>query len=135
MSDRSAKQLHPRIKAASAVTDAQLQMINAHALTALSAEDVQVREYLLCHNGIDRDGEVLDEKLLADLARTLPGKGVFSTGHPGGWSGTGGPAAGKCFDARVEQMSFDQARAELKAPDLQFPPDRSTASVLLAFTE
>lgn len=111
--------------------DAALAQIRQYTLADLPAEKLYVREYALAHNAIDRDGECFDEQLLNDYARTLPGKGLFVK-HPLGWDGDTGPGEGRCYAARVERMSFDQARQLLRAPSLQWPPDRSEAAVLMA---
>jgi hypothetical protein len=118
-----------RQKAPGAVTDAQLQAINAYTLREFGADEVAVREFVLAHNCIDRDKECFDEALLTDFARTLPGKGVFIK-HPRGWDGDSGPGEGRVFASSVEQMTLDAARALLKQPALVLPPDRSMVSVL-----
>lgn len=128
-----AKSLRLQFKAASGEPTAeQLTAIRAYTLRDFTPAEIVVREFVLAHNGIDRDNEVFDEPLLADFARTLPGKGVFAVGHPGGWDGDSGPPEGRAFAARVERMSFDAARTLLREPSLQFPPDRAEAAVLMA---
>lgn len=121
-----------RAKAASAPTPEQLTAVNAYTLREMTAEQIVVREYVLAHNAIDRDKECFADDLLADFARTLPGKGVFSEGHPGGWNGTGAPPEGKVFAATTERMTHDAARALLRAPGLVFPPDTQDAVVVKA---
>ena len=120
-------------KGSSTPDETKLAAINSMALRDLKAEEVYAREYVSAHNGIDRDREVFDEAVLNDLARTLPGKGFFVR-HPSGWDGDTGPGEGRIFDARVESMSFDAARALLREPDLEFPPDRTSATVLFTST-
>lgn len=120
-----------RFKAAGAATDDQLQRINSYSLTPLTADQVYVRTALVAHNGIDRDNEVFDDALLADFVRTLPGKGLFIK-HPGGWNGDGGPGQGRWFEARLVEMSLDEARLVLRHPSLQFPPGVTTAKVIEA---
>ncbi|HSX63325.1 MAG TPA: hypothetical protein VLF15_01215, partial [Pseudoxanthomonas sp.] len=80
---------------------------------------------------IDRDDEVFDASLLADFARTLPGKGLFIK-HPSGWDGDSGPGKGRWFEAEVQRMSLDEARTLLRAPGLQWPPGVTTAEILMA---
>lgn len=126
------KSLRLQFKAASGEPTAeQLAAIRTYTLREFPVSEIVVREFVLAHNGIDRDAEVFDEPLLADFARTLPGKGTFVR-HPGGWDGDSGPPEGRVFAARVERMSFDEARTLLREPALQFPPDRAEASVLMA---
>ncbi len=132
MTELHAKSLHLRVKAASAPTSDQLAAINTFTLREFDAEQIVVREYVLAHNAIDRDQECFAPALLDDFARTLPGKGVFSEGHPGGWSGSGGPAEGKVFAATTERMSFDAAKLLLREPKLVWPPDAAEAVVVRA---
>lgn len=127
-----AKSLRLQFKAANGEpTPEQLTAIRAYTLREFPPAEIVVREFVLAHNGIDRDSEVFDEPLLADFARTLPGKGVFIR-HPGGWDGDSGPPEGLAFASRVERMSFDAARTLLREPTLQFPPDRTEAALLMA---
>lgn len=132
MTERCAKSLQIRAKAASAPTPEQLTAINAHTLREMTAEQIVVREYILAHNAIDRDKECFAPVLLDDFARSLPGKGVFSEGHPSGWSGTGGPAEGKVFAATSERMSIDAAKIQLRDAKLVWPPDATEAVLLKA---
>lgn len=118
-------------KAAGQPSDGDLALINEYTLTEFGADDVYVRRVLLAHNGIDRDREAFDGALLADFARTLPGKGFFVK-HPGGWDGDSGPGEGRFFDAQVVEMSLDEARALLREPGLAFPPATVRAKVLEA---
>lgn len=125
------KAQHVAVKAAGAVTADDLAAIRTYTLRDITAEEVVVREYDLCHNCIDRDSECFDEALLADMARTLPGKGIFIR-HPGGWDGDTGPGDGRVFSAQLVQMSLDDARTRLRQPNLTLPPDRSTVTLLTA---
>lgn len=125
------KALACAIKAAGSPSDDQLRLINGYALEELGADDVYVRTFVIAHNAIDRDREVIDEALLGEFAQTLPGKGLFIR-HPGGWDGDSGPGEGRWFAAEVQQMSLDDARTMLREPRLQWPPDRTTASLLMA---
>lgn len=120
-----------RFKAAGAATDDQLQRINSYSLTPLTAEQVYVRTALIAHNAIDRDGELFDDALLADFVRTLPGKGFFVR-HPLGRDGDSGPGQGRWFEARMVEMSLDEARLELRRPGLQFLPGTVTAKLVEA---
>ena len=103
------------------LTDAQLAKINSYAIVPLTKDQVHYCQLLMAHNGIDRDVERFDENLLADFATTLPGKGFFVEGHPGGWSGSGGPGEGLHFDCRVIQMTPEEFKAKtgetIKLPD------------------
>lgn len=119
-------------KAAGGVpTPEQMGAINALALVELKDSDVYVRTFYVAHNGIDRDLEVLDDTLLDDLARTLPGKGLFVR-HPGGWDGDSGPGEGRWFAAKVVSMTPDKAREVLREPGLRFAPGTDTAKILEA---
>lgn len=118
-------------KSAGAPSDEQLTAIGAYTLAPLTAEQVYVRTAYLAHNGIDRDREAFNDKLLSDFARTLPGKGLFLK-HPGGWDGDSGPGVGRWFDARVVTMTLDEARAALREPSLQWPPEVKKAALLEA---
>lgn len=131
MSGLRTKQLALRMKAAGAPDEAQLAAIREYTLADIPAEQLVVREFVLAHNAIDRDGEVFDEALLRDFAGTLVGKGVYVK-HPNGWDGDSGPAEGRVFSASVESMPIEQARFLLKAPTLAWPPDRSEAVILRA---
>jgi len=125
------KSLALRVKAAEAADDAALAAIRAYTLRDFAADELQVREYVLAHNCIDRDNEIFDEGVLDDFARTLPGKGVYIK-HPSSWQGDGGPAEGRVYATSTKTMSLDEARTLLREPDLQLPPDRSQAKLLLA---
>ncbi len=92
-----------------------------------------MREYVLAHNAIDRDKECFAPALLDEFARSLPGKGVFAEGHPGGWNGSGGPAEGKVFAATTERMSFDAAKLLLREAKLLWTHDSADAVVLKAW--
>lgn len=119
------------VKDAPAADDAALAAIRQYTLRDFAADELQIREYALAHNCIDRDNEIFDEAVLDDFARTLPGKGVYIK-HPGSWQGDGGPAEGRVFACSTQTMSLDELRTLLREPDLQLPPDRSTAKLLLA---
>lgn len=119
------------VKSAGTATPEQLTVINGFALRELSPDELYVRTMYLAHNAIDRDGEIFDDALLADYARTLPGKGLFIR-HPLGWDGDTGPGEGLFFAARTVTMSLDQARSELREPDLQWPVSTSHAVLLEA---
>lgn len=128
---RRQKALAVAIKSAGDPSVEQLAAIRTYTLADLSPDQLYVRTFAVVHNGIDRDNECFDEGLLADYARTLPGKGVFIK-HPTGWDGDTGPGKGRCFGARLERMSHDEARTLLRTPDLQWPPGSDTAVVLMA---
>lgn len=113
------------------LTDAQLAKINTYAIVPLKKEEVHYVQLLMAHNGIDRDVERFDEELLADFARTLPGKGFFVEGHPGGWSGHGGPGEGLHFDTRVVQMTPEEFMAKTNEA-IKLPEGVSTVSALMS---
>lgn len=118
-------------KSAGSPSTEQLAAINTLALATLAAADVYVRTAYLAHNAIDRDGEVFDDAVLDDFARTLPGKGLFVR-HPGGWDGDSGPGIGRWFAARVVSLPMDEARAALREPGLKFPASAQMAKLLEA---
>lgn len=123
-----AKSFQLRVKASE--PDAQqMAVIGAHTLREFKPEELMVREYLLAHNGIDRDNECFAPALLDAFASTLPGKGVFVI-HPTSWQGSPGPGEGKVFSARTERVSQAEARLQLRAPDLKFPPGATDAVLL-----
>lgn len=125
------KSLSLRIKAAGDPSDEQMERIRAYTLAEIPAEKLYVRTFALAHTGIDRDNEAFSEALLADFARTLPGKGLFIK-HPASWDGDSGPGKGRWFEASIERMSLDEARTLLRAPNLQWPPGTTTAEILMA---
>lgn len=125
------KSMSLRIKASAAPSAEHLALINELALSEMSAEQLYVRTFVVAHNAIDRDNEVFDDALLADFARTLPGKGLFLR-HPSGWDGDSGPGEGRWFAAELQHMSLDEARTLLRAPGLQWPPTVTTATLLMA---
>lgn len=89
----------------------QLAQINKYAMVPLTPEQVYVRKYLVANNALDRDNERFSEEVLNDFAVSLPGKGFFVEGHPGGYSGSGGPGKGLFFNAFTEDMSVEQFSA------------------------
>ncbi|MBB5885473.1 hypothetical protein DYQ93_11410 [Xanthomonas sp. LMG 8992] len=130
MSGTRHKSLHLCIKSAGAPSDAQLAAIRTYTLADMPAEKLYVRSFVVAHNAIDRDDECFDEALLADFARTLPGKGLFVK-HPSGWDGDSGPGKGRWFGAKLERMSVEEARTLLREPALSFPPGVDTAVLLM----
>lgn len=123
------KTLGCAVRKAAQPNDAQLAAINGYAVEAQTADSVYVRTAWAGHNAIDRDGEVIDDALLMDIARTLPGKGLFVR-HPSGWDGDSGPGVGRIFESRVVEMTLDEARTALREPTLQWPPGVETARLL-----
>lgn len=113
------------------LTDAQLIKINSYAVVPLTKDQVHYAQLLMAHNGIDRDRERFNEEGLEDFARTLPGKGFFVEGHPGGWTGHGGPGEGLFFDARVVQMSPAEFKAKT-LEDIELPDGVLMVSCLMA---
>lgn len=111
--------------------DSQLTLINRYTLTEHTADQVYARTIALAHNGIDRDREVIDEALLAELAKSLPGKGLFIK-HPMSYDGDSGPGEGRFYAAEIVTMSHDEARELLREPDLQFPAGSTQAQILMA---
>lgn len=118
------------VKASGAPDADQLSAIRAYTLRDFAADELVVREFALAHNAIDRDSEVFSGEILADFARTIPGKGVHIR-HPGGWDGDSGPGEGKVFAARLDRMTHQAARDLLKEPDLVWPPDQLDAVLLM----
>lgn len=125
------KSLSLRIKSAGAPSDVQLSAIAGYTLADVPAEKLYVRTFIVAHNAIDRDKECFDEALLADFARTLPGKGLFIK-HPSGWDGDSGPGKGRWFASSLERMSLEEARKLLREPTLQWPPGVETAVLMQA---
>jgi hypothetical protein len=127
------KSLSVRIKSAGDPSEAQLALIRQYTLADMAADQLYVRTFAIAHNAIDRDREAFDEALLADFARTLPGKGLFVK-HPNDWANSdrGAPGEGRWFDAHLERMSLDEARKLLREPELKFPPGAQTAVLLMA---
>lgn len=123
--------MHAAIKVAGVVSAEDLAAIRTYTLRDITAEEVVVREYDLCHNAIDRDAECFDEALLDDIVRTLPGKGIHIR-HPGGWDGDSGPGEGRVFATGKVQLSLEEARTRLRQPNLTLPPDRTTVSLVTA---
>lgn len=112
-------------------TAEQVAAINAYTLREHTADELYVREFVVCHNGIDRDREIIDEALLAKFATSLPGKGLFIK-HPMSWDGDSGPGEGRWFAARIERLSLNDARTLLREPQFALPPGISEAQVLMA---
>lgn len=129
VSHQKALALH--VKAAPAADDAALALVNGFTLRPFTADELQLREYVLAHNCIDRDDECFDEALLDNFATSLTGKGVHII-HPTSWNSDGGPAEGKVYATRTESMTLDAARELLHEPNLQLPPDRTQVKVLFA---
>jgi len=125
------KALALHIKAAPAVDDAALAAVSQYTLRPFAADELQLREYVLAHNCIDRDNECFDEALLDNFATSLLGKGVYIK-HPTTWQGDGGPAEGKVYATRTETLTLDAARTLLDEPDLTLPPDRTQVKLLYA---
>ena len=113
------------------LTDAQLAKINSYAIVPLKKEEVHYVQLLMAHNGIDRDVERFNEDLLADFSRTLPGKGFFVEGHPGGWNGHGGPGEGLHFDCRVAQMTPEEFMAKTNEA-IKLPEGVTMVSALMS---
>jgi len=113
------------------LTDAQLIKINTYAIVPLTMDQVHYVELLMAHNGIDRDVERFNEELLTDFTKTLPGKGFFVEGHPGGWSGSGGPGEGLYFDCRVVQMTPEAFKAKTNE-EIKLPEGVSLVSCLMS---
>ena len=110
-------------------SDEQLAKINTYTLEPLTADQVYVRRFLVAHNGKDRDRERFNEELLDQFAATLPGKGLFFQGHPGGWNGDGSPGWGLWFDAGTTPMSPAEFK-QLTGEELDLPDPVSSGKVL-----
>lgn len=111
------------------LTQEQLAQINKYAMVPLTPEQVYVRKYLVANNALDRDNERFSDEVLGDFAGSLPGKGFFVEGHPGGYSGSGGPGKGLFFNAFVEDMGVEQFNA-LTGETPELPPGVSTVKAL-----
>jgi len=127
----SAKMMPARSKGAGTPSADQLAQIRPFCLNDMTADQLYTRSFVLAHNCIDRDQEVFDEGLLADFAKTLPGKGIFVK-HPMSWDGDSGPAEGKWYGASLQTISLDEAKQLLREPSLTLPPDRSMVTLLCA---
>jgi len=110
---------------------AQLDLINHYTVREHTAEETYTRQMFLAHNALDRDKEIISDELIVQLATTLPGKGLFVK-HPNSWDGDSGPGEGRFYQASIVEMSFDQARAALKSPDLKWADESQTAKLLQA---
>ncbi len=119
------------IGAGKELTDEQLVKINTFAPNPLTKDQVYYVKLLMAHNGIDRDVERFSEDFLVELARTLPGKGFFVEGHPGGWGGSGGPGEGIHFDSQVEQMTPEEFKA-ITNEDIKLPDGITTVHALIS---
>jgi hypothetical protein len=129
VSNLRTKHLALSIKAAT-LEAAQLAAISAYTLEEMPAERLYARKFVMAHNAIDRDKECFSEQVLADFARTLPGKGLYIK-HPTSWEGDGGPAEGRFYAAELVRMSHAEARTMLREPSLTWPPDALDAVVLI----
>lgn len=130
MTGTHTKHFRATVKAVATPDEATLAKIRAFTLVDIDPEVLVVREFVLAHNCVDRDREVFDEPLLAAFAASIPGKGCHIK-HPQSWDGDSGPAEGKVFEAEVKRMPLEQARAELREPNLQLPPDRNEVQLLV----
>ncbi|MGV6817746.1 MAG: hypothetical protein ACWA44_10830 [Thiotrichales bacterium] len=110
---------------------AQMEQITSYLVGEISEDELYVRTMFLAHNAIDRDQEVISGSLLADLARTLPGKGLHIR-HPMGFDGDTGPGEGRFFWARVLTVTLDEARDLLKESSLTWPSTETQAQLLEA---
>jgi hypothetical protein len=109
------------------ITPAMLAKINAFALSPLTAEQVYVRKFLLCHSGIDRDVERFPPQLLDNFAATLPGKSFLFVHDRRSLP------FGLFFDAAVEAMSPKQFKA-LTGADAKLPEGETSISVVWAWS-
>ena len=89
----------------SAATPEDLAVINQRYARALTEDQVFIRKIYLCHNAVDRDGERFSEAILADFARTLPGKALMAS-H---WRGLD-DILGRFFEAALVQEPLDAAQ-------------------------
>jgi hypothetical protein len=124
------KSLALHAKSAGEPTAEQLSAIRRYTLAEIPADKLYVRTFVVAHNAIDRDNECFGEDVLADFARTLPGKGLHIK-HPTGWDGDSGPAKGRWFGAQLVRMSHDEARALLREPAMKWPPGATDAVLLM----
>lgn len=105
----------------------QLQKINSFALRELTPDEVYVRQFILCHNGIDRDGERFSEAILEDFKRTLPGKSVLQSHNRNDLP------KGLFFDAFVDSMT-PEGFSMLTGESIKLPDNISQAVVLFGWT-
>ena len=135
MSLRTNKQLYPKIARKANATGTpeseELKLINQFTIREHSADEVYARTMVIAHNGIDRDREVIDDKLIEALADSLAGKGLFIK-HPSGWDGDSGPGEGRFYHAEAKRMSLDAAREVLREPNLKFLEGTEEAVLLEA---
>lgn len=120
------KQLSISLGKGAAITDEQKTKIGAFALETIPEDQLYVRKVRLAHNAIDRDNERFSEALLDDFARTLPGKSLL-IGHR--W---GDPGKGLFFDAAIEGMDIQAARAAT-GENLKLPPGVNQVKFLNAW--
>lgn len=73
-----------------------------YAGRTLSAEQVVVRNMLLCHDQYDRTYERFPKSYLERFTETLPGKSVLSGHDSGGYSGAGALPLARFFRAETE---------------------------------
>lgn len=112
--------------AGAAITGEQLAAINSYTLSPLKGEALYVRKMRLAHNAVDRDKERFSEGLLKRFAETLPGKSLL-LGHQ--W---GPPGKGLFFDAVIEEMSLQEAKA-VTGEDLVLPETMDRVKFLVSF--
>lgn len=115
------------VVAGAAITPEMLAKINGFALKELTAEDVYVRKFLLCHSAVDRDRERFPESILQDFVATIPGKSLLAVHDRRSLP------LGLWFDATTEQMSLEQFKA-LTGVDATVPEGQTVISVMWAWS-
>jgi hypothetical protein len=110
-----------------AITQEMLAKINGFALKELTADDVYVRKFLLCHSAVDRDRERFPEAILDDFAATLPGKSLLAVHDRRSLP------LGLWFDTATEEMSVEQFKS-LTGVTATVPAGKATVKVLWAWS-
>jgi hypothetical protein len=116
-------------KAAGATTPAtaaQLAKINSFALRELTADEVYVRKFLICHSAIDRDNERFPEALLQQFAATFPGKSFIAVHNRQSLP------LGLFFEATTETIPAARFK-ELTGEDPRLPEGETTVTVVWAW--
>ncbi|MCP4747293.1 MAG: hypothetical protein GY874_14305 [Desulfobacteraceae bacterium] len=109
------------------VSPEQLAKINAFAIEPLTEDQVYVRKFIMCHNGVDRDRERFDDSLLDDFAKSFPGKSFLFAHDRRNYL-----PLGLFFDAATKTMSAEQFTS-ISAEKIQLPAGSDQAKVLLTW--
>jgi len=95
---------------ASTPNNQQLAVINTFTQRPFSAEELLVGQLRLCNNAIDRDQERYSEECMDWFVKTIVRK-TFLLSHDK--HDISKSAIGKFFDAEIEKVPLDQAKAEI----------------------